>query len=193
MTMQDKQKHFEGLKAADPNAIRLLSRRLDQYIPTLQGIYLLQKQDIEELRNDVILLTLQKLQDGAFQFRDLELVSYALAVARKLLANRLRKRSLDTVPLENYDGVDDLNPERYYLMKEFESKIGSLLSSLGENCEKTIRLKYYDNLKDQEVIDRKLTNYNSVDSLKNKRSQCLKKLATLAMTQYSAFSKLLEH
>lgn len=181
-TFSDKKTFFEALRTLAPKAIRHLSEKLLPLIHSVGGVYLLSREDIEELNNDAILITLQKLQDGSFQFQDYDPVSYALGVTRMLVANRLRKKNLNTVPMDGVkqemDGVE-VDPEQYYLHKESEKTIGQLLDLLGNNCKQIIRLKYYDNFKDQEVIDRQLSPYSTVDSLKNKRSQCLRKLSEL--------------
>lgn len=187
---KDKQAFFAALKELDGAAIRLLSVRLSGLIKSLPNIYLLQKEDIEELKNDAILVALKKMEDGEFVFQDYDPVTYCMAVARKLLANLLRKRKLNTVPIENNDAIADFNPEKYLLQKETELEIGKLLKGLGENCEQVIRLKYYENLRDQDVVNQKTTIYNTVDSLKNKRSQCLKKLAALVKEKGYSFLDL---
>ncbi|MEZ4954024.1 MAG: hypothetical protein R2825_10660 [Saprospiraceae bacterium] len=187
---KDKQAFFAALKELDGAAIRHLSEKLSVLIKSIPNIYLLQKEDIEELKNDAILVTLKKMEEGTFVFQDYDPVTYCMAVSRKLLANLLRKRKLDTVPIDNNDVVADFNPEKYLLQKETELEIGKLLKGLGENCEQVIRLKYYDNLRDQEVVNQKTTIYNTVDSLKNKRSQCLKKLAALVKEKGYSFSDL---
>ena len=181
---------FESLKSLDRQAIRHMSNRLLVAIKALPGIYHFQKEDIEELRNDALLITLKKITSEEFVFQDYDPLSYAMGVARKLFANMIRKRKLNTIPLQEFDKASDINPEKYYLQKEAETVLGKLLKTVGENCEKIIRLKYYDNMKDQEVIDKKMSIYSTVNSLKNKRSQCLKKLSELVKEKGFSFSAL---
>ncbi|MBL7827280.1 MAG: hypothetical protein JNJ57_11655 [Saprospiraceae bacterium] len=55
-----------------------------------------------------------------------------------------------------------------------------LLFQLEPNCQKLIRLKYLEEMRDKEVIELQLTQYSTVDALKNHRSKCFKKLTELA-------------
>jgi RNA polymerase sigma factor (sigma-70 family) len=185
-TYPDKQTFHKALALLEAPAIRELSRQLEHAIKnSLYNSYLLPPEDIEELRNDAIVITLQKMADGSFLFQGNAPATYAASVARNLLANRLRKQKQGTTTLKQEDQqpAADLDPEQYFVQKETENALGELLNLLSENCQKVIRLKYYDNLPDREVIERQLTSYTTVDSLKNKRCQCLKKLETIAKNQ----------
>jgi hypothetical protein len=50
---------------------------------------------------------------------------------------------------------------------------------LSDNCRQLIRLKYIDEWPDKTVIEQKMTQYTTVDALKNKRAQCMKKLTEM--------------
>jgi hypothetical protein len=54
-----------------------------------------------------------------------------------------------------------------------------LLSHLGENCQKLIRLKYLEGVRDKDAIEQQLTQYTTVDALKTHRAQCMKKLVEI--------------
>ena len=183
---------YEALTRLEAKAIRYLSKRLKNALKNLKGIYLLSEQDIEELNNDAILVTLQKLTNGQLVFQGYSPVAYATAVARRLLANRLRKHQLDTVQLDGHDRFVDLDPEQFYLQKEVELALAQKLRKLGSNCEQLIRLKYFYDLKDKEVIAQKLTPYSTVNSIKNRRSQCLKKLLELLRQDGELFTNYFE-
>lgn len=176
---KDSQQFYEALKKLSAEAILHLSNRLEKSVKSLNGVYLLTKEDIEEVRNDAILITLKKITEGLYQYQSYSPLSYTMVVFKNLLNNRLRKKRQATIELTNVENVD-FSPEEYYIRKEKETELGAMLTSLGDNCEKVIRLKYYDQYKDEEIINNKLSAYSTVDSLKSKRSQCLKKLAELA-------------
>src|SRR5690606_16084221 len=75
---KDKHSFYQALKALDPAAIRYLADALNVSIKRLPNIYFLSREDIEELRNDAILITLKKLQDGSFQFQEYDPLAYAM-------------------------------------------------------------------------------------------------------------------
>lgn len=175
---KDSLQFYEALKQLRSEAILHLSNRLEKSVKSLNGVYLLTNEDIEEVRNDAILITLKKITEGLYQYQNYSPLSYTMAVFKNLLNNRLRKKKQATTELTNVEYVD-FSPEEYYIRKEKEVELGEILKSLGDNCEQIIRLKYYDQFKDGEIISNKLSAYSTVDSLKSKRSQCLKKLAKL--------------
>ena len=170
---------FQGLKRLDSTAIRQLSEKLSCCIKSITRIYLLPKEDIEELKNDAIVITLKKITEGEFIYQGPHPVAFTIVVFKGLLNNRLRKKNRNTVSMEFLEETVSFDPEQYFIRKETEKIIAEVLQELGEKCEQIIRLRYFDCLQDREVIDRKLTEYQTVNSLKSKRSQCLKKLAIL--------------
>lgn len=170
----------DSIRELDQNAIRHLHQELTSAVKSVKGIYLLSREDIDELKNDALLITIRRLQEGLVLFDGTSVVGYARGVMVKLLQNHLRRRQLETVELLDHDQHSDFDPEAYLLQKETESEIGRLLKSLGGVCEKIIRLRYFDNIRDQEVVDLQLVAFSNVDSLKSKRCSCLKKLADIA-------------
>jgi RNA polymerase sigma factor (sigma-70 family) len=176
----EKSLFYQALLRQDAAAIRQLSQRIKPVLNQLTGAYHLSREDIEEWLNDAIVVTLQKIANGEYEFKNYDPATYAVAVARLLLANRLRKKKLPAEPLDGQEKLPGFDPEAWLLQKEQEQILANLLEQTGEDCTQLIRLRYYDNLHDEEVISQKLTRYTTVDSLKNKRSQCLKKLAALA-------------
>jgi DNA-directed RNA polymerase specialized sigma subunit len=82
--------------------------------------------------------------------------------------------------LEDFETTSDINPEAYLNNKELEQLVGKLLGKLEENCRQLLRLKYFENLRDKEIVEQNLTSYSSTTSLKSKRNQCMNKLIEIA-------------
>lgn len=179
----DHRDFIAALRNVETPAIKQLHSELAVAIKSIKGIYLISKEDIEELKNDALLITIRRLQDGQILFDHTSPVAFARGVVIKLLQNRMRKRSLDVVELVDHGQSSGFDVEEYLLYKETELKIGKLLASLGGVCEKIIRLKYFDLMKDQDIVGLRLVPFSNVDSLKSKRCFCLKKLAELAKEQ----------
>ena len=57
--------------------------------------------------------------------------------------------------------------------------LGQLLNQLDDSCRQIILLRYFDEISDEEAVRQKLTAHTTTDSLKSKRSKCLKALAKL--------------
>lgn len=176
----DKRVFFDALGQADSDAIRFLAQKISYSIRQSAFKARLAAEDVEELINDAIVITIGNIQQGKVQFMDYSPVAYALGVSRRLMANRIRSKKPPTEELDQVHLASDFNPEVYLKNKEQEKIIGQLLAKLEENCRLLIRLKFFHQKKDREIIEEKLSPYHSVDTVKSKRSQCLKKLARLA-------------
>lgn len=171
---------FDQLSRAEAPAIRALSDKITPDIRREAKRAGLRPQDAEELVSDALFITLKSIRNGKFQFQDYHPAAYAMGVARKLISNHLRTRKPQTEGLENVAAPSDFNPENYLKNKERKAIVRQLLDQLGSTCRQLLALKYFEQLKDQEIIDQQLTGFTTTGSLKSKRSQCLKKMAEQA-------------
>ena len=178
--LPDNQSFFEALGRADPAAIRQLAVKIATGVQQASARAGLSPQDAEETLNDAIVITISNIRDGKFQYMEFSPATYASAVARKLIANRIRVKKPAAQELDSLPLLSDMNPETYVQDKERQQLVGQLLERLEEPCRQLIQLKYFNALHDQEIVDQQLTPFTSVNSLKSKRSQCLKKLTGLA-------------
>ena len=171
---------FDNLKKQEADAIRHLGQRVGAFLPTLSGYARLPLEDREELVSDAVIVTVGNIGKGKFTFEDTDPVTYAIAVAKNLLFNRLRKKKLDTVSIENVTHLPGFDPEANDQKKEQQLIIGAMLDKLEDPCRQLIRWRYYDNLKDEEIMERKLSHFTTLNSLKSQRCKCLKKLSDMA-------------
>lgn len=178
--LTDKKGFYEALGRAEPVAIRALAEKIAYDVKQAAQQAGLTAEDAEELLNDAVVITITNIQKQTFQFTDFSPAAYANGVVRKLIANRVRTKKPVQQELEALQLVSEFDPEAYLHGKELEAIIGKLLGSLGENCQKLLRLKYFENLRDKDIIEQKLTPYTSTTSLKSKRNQCLSKLIEIA-------------
>lgn len=175
-----KKEFFFALGQAESEAIRFLASKISYGIKQATAKAGLQPQDAEELLNDSIVITISNIRDGKFKFMDFSPASYATGVARRLISNKIRTKKPRTEEVSDLPLVSDLNPENYIKDKERQAIVGALLKRLGDTCRKVIQLKYFELKKDKEIIEHKLADFTSINSLKSKRSQCMKKLTQLA-------------
>ena len=94
------------------------------------------------------------------------------------MATRTQKNTTET--LENQHHLADSGIETDSKRIEATELVRLLLGHLGQPCEQIIRLQHIDGYSDEEVVQQKLTKYSTTDSLKMKRSDCMKKLIQLA-------------
>ncbi len=170
---------FDGLKKADSAAILYLQSKVLPSIKMMVKSHGLQQDCVEDILNQSILIFLQKINDGYYQYVGNSPSTYLIQIARRvtLLATRDLKnttQSIDSIP-ENRD-PDFENLARH---QEAAEMVALLLSKLGPPCDQLIHLYHIDGLSDEEIIAQQLTRYTNTDSLKSKRSQCMKKLVQL--------------
>lgn len=171
---------FDQLRRADVAAIQALAAKVQPEIQHKVREYGLAQEDAQEILHDSILITLKAIRNGQFEFKGYHPAAYTKGVARKLIANRVRSKKTPLEFEEAMGGHSDTTPESDIISKERREIVRLLLSRLGENCRKVLLLKYFEHLRDKEVVSAKLTPYATVASLKSKRGQCLKKLAEMA-------------
>ncbi|MFZ1256474.1 MAG: sigma-70 family RNA polymerase sigma factor [Saprospiraceae bacterium] len=172
---------YNGLKNEDGFAIRFLYSKCSATIYKLGKQYNLTDEDIEELICDCITLLLLKIREGSYIFQQNNPASYVIEVAK----NKVRNYSLKESKNQSFDLDAVAEPffEMDYMGSENEDLINKLLLKLDSNCQKLIRLKYLYEYKDTEIINTGLTQYSTVDALKNHRSKCMRKLVELTQNK----------
>ncbi|MEQ8702710.1 MAG: sigma-70 family RNA polymerase sigma factor [Phaeodactylibacter sp.] len=171
---------FEQLRRADVAAIQELAAKVLPEVQHKVKKFGLAKEDVQEILNDSILITLKAIRQGRFELQDYHPAAYTKSVARNLIANRVRSKKTALELQETMGGQSDTDPESDIISKERRAIVRELLSRLGENCRRVLLLKYFERLKDKDIVTGNLTPYSTVNSLKSKRGQCLKKLAEMA-------------
>lgn len=165
---------FEGLKREESLAIRHLYARIAGSVAKIAAPYGLLPEDIEEVIGDCIALLLVKIRNGQYVFQGYNPATFAIEIAKNKVRH-FKKSKTSTL-----DGLLDIAVEEDFTNAESVLLIEKLLSQLPENCRKLITLKYLDEKRDKEVIAEQLTQYSTVDALKNHRAQCMKKLVALS-------------
>ena len=178
--LADKRAFYDALGRAEPTAIRALAGKISGDVKKVARQAGLSVEDAEELVNDAVVITIANIRNQTFLFADFSPAAYAHGVVRKLIANRIRTQKPKHEELENVHLLSEFNPETYLSNKELEAMIGLLLGKLEPNCRQLLQLKYFENLRDKEIIEQGLTSYTATTSLKSRRSQCLNKLIELA-------------
>ncbi len=182
----DSNAFFQHLQELDSTAIIHLQQKTYNHLKAKSLFTQATYEDVEELTNDAILIVLQKIRNGDYQYQGFNPLTYAFIVADNLFRNFCRKKRIYCYPLENAELSKSPEIETYFAKKEMKLRIRTAMSELSPIAQKVIRLKYFDGLTDAEVIKKKLTIYSTVDSLKNRRCQYLKKLAKYMRLQDAA-------
>jgi len=163
---------WNALKHKNNRAITALLKEIIPLTKSWSAQHKINAQDTEELINDAVLICLKKLQKGSFEWQQTPTKAYAFSVFKYLAMNHLRKKQLKVVPL-----LDTLTNFVTSEENEEEASIMQLITEeIGPGAAQIIRLYYFQCYSDAEVVDERLTSYTSVNALKSKRSQLLKRL-----------------
>jgi DNA-directed RNA polymerase specialized sigma24 family protein len=171
---------YEALQQKQDKAIQFAQRKTMKTVASLARFAGLTEMDSEEILNDAVIILLQKIETGDYQFQGNDPCTFLIEIAKRLIANAKRKNQRVFEDIENHFELADNDTERYLESKSNEAILLNLLSQIGENCQKLISLKYLQEFKDEEILEQKMTQYSSINTLKVKRSECMKKLSELA-------------
>ncbi len=142
----------------------LEQRRLPQHI-------------LGEILNDASIILLKKTREPDFRLKTAKINTYFLEIIKYLILNKTRERNYSgSSSLDEIQHLADTAVQELIDRKENLELIDGLLNTIGAPCSDIIRLKYLEGYSDEEVVSQKITAYLTVDSLRVKRSGCLKRL-----------------
>ena len=177
--LRDKRAFHEQLRNADAGAIRELYARIAGTIHNVASYWQIGSQDVEEIIQDTLLITIKKIRDGSFQFMGFDPATYAVRVGRGLLLNLCRKRKLPHDSIETQPNLADTDAHLFAEKKEQLELLEQAMSRLGESCRQLIRYRFFENLTDEAVLRLGTTPYSDANTLKTSRNRCMKKLSVL--------------
>lgn len=175
---------FLALEKEHSSAVQCLLSKISRSVARIGQNYRLSDSDIEELVCDCVTICVQKIKTGQYTFQGYDPATYCIEVAKNRAKNYQRrsiKHSVGELP-ESWEEPEG-DPELGSL--EQVELLGKTLSKLSPNCQNLIRLKYLEEMRDKDVIASKLTQYSTVDALKNHRAQCMKKLSAMVASMSS--------
>jgi RNA polymerase sigma factor (sigma-70 family) len=170
---------FEALKKQEPSAIVELRDRIWPALLRWGKSAGTPNIDLEEIVQDALVLSLRKIESGQYQFLGTDPAAFTAVIAQNLLRNFLRKKQPHLNEIGEWDKPADDDIETYLNGKDIRRQIAELMEKIPGNCRNLLRLHYFDELDDKEILARKLTTYSTIESLRSKRCECLKKLAML--------------
>lgn len=175
---------FEGLKNADNAAILYAQIKVLRSVQKIVKGYGLPADQVDEVLNQSTLTLLRKINDGSYQFQNHAPTTYLVEIARRVALMATRKYGKHTTEsLENQYELADEDIQTQLARQEAAEQVAHLLGKIGSPCDTIIRLKYIDGYTDEEIVKQQFTKYSTVDSLKVKRSDCMKKLTQLAQRE----------
>ena len=168
---------MESLRQGNSGAILFIQNQAKGFVVKGLQQYRLPTHLLQEVLNEASIIFIKKLREPDFSLHSAQPLTYFIEIIKKVLSNETRKRQIGQHDLlENQYNLSDASVEAYHARKDNIELLNSLLSGAGAPCEQVIRLKYIDGYSDEEVIQAGLTVYSTAESLRQKRSDCMKKL-----------------
>jgi RNA polymerase sigma factor (sigma-70 family) len=175
------EKLIAGLKSADFRAIAWVLEQTDYPVKQFLRLYGLDADMHRDFQHDGVIILIEKIKSNEYDANVSSPATYLVGICKYLILNRLRaKKELQYSALDTDFEWSDPDEILYASAKEMSELLDDLLEKLGAPCNELIRLKYLEGYKDEEVLKNKMTHYTSGESLRNTRSQCMKKLTDMA-------------
>lgn len=175
---------LEALRQGNSGAIIFFQNKAMPSTRKLLQQYRLPEHLLPEVLNDASVIFIKKLREPGFALHSAKPFTYFIEIVKKVVSNETRKRQIGRhESIENQYDLSDSSIEDYHARKETIELLNGLLSGAGAPCARVIRLKYIDGFSDEEAIQERLTQYSTVESLRQKRSDCMKKLKDRVASQ----------
>lgn len=176
----DNERLFQGLKRLDNAAILCVQTRVMPSARKFAQQYGLPPDSADEVLNQSTLIFLRKIEDGSYQFQGHAPSTYLVEIMRRVALMMTRTKQKPHEALENHQDLHDPDVEAAQRQRESADLVRQFLAQMGEPCQSVIRLHHIDGYSDEEVVRQGWTRYSTTDSLKIKRSDCMKKLIQIA-------------
>jgi len=171
---------FQGLKNLSNPAILCVQTKAMPSARKFAQQYGLSPESADEILNQSTLIFLRKIQDGAYQFQGHAPSTYLVEIMRRVALAMTRTQRKPHESLENHHDLHDPDVEAAQRQRESADLVRQFLAQMGEPCKTVIQLHHIDGYSDEEVVRQGWARYSTTDSLKIKRSDCMKKLIQIA-------------
>jgi DNA-directed RNA polymerase specialized sigma24 family protein len=168
---------LESLRQGNSEAVLFIQNKAKGFVVMGLRQHRLPDHLLHEVLNEGSIIFIKKLREPGFSLLSAQPLTYFIEIIKKVMSNETRKRQVGQHELlENQYDLSDTSVEDYHARRDNLELLNKLLSGAGAPCEQVIRLKYIDGYSDEEAIRAGLTAYSTVESLRQKRSDCMKKL-----------------
>ncbi len=171
---------FQALKNLNNAAILCVQTKAMPSARKFALQYGLPPDSADEVLNQSTLIFLRKIEDGTYQFQGHAPSTYLVEIVRRVALTMTRTRQKSHESIENQHDLHDPDVEAAQRQRESADLVRQFLGQMGEPCEAVIRLHHIEGYSDEEVVRQGWTRYTTTDSLKIKRSDCMKKLIQIA-------------
>lgn len=169
---------IDALKKSDEKAIHTFYNDHKNGFILFAKRYNLSHDDLIDIYQDAIIALIENAKKGKIDDLKSTVTTYLFGIGKLMIFQKLKKEG-KTIPLEDAEKIE--LPEDAYSEEETNLQIKMLqvgFKKLGEQCQKVLRLFYYEEKKLDEI--QTLLSYTNKDVLKSQKSRCLKQLKELS-------------
>jgi RNA polymerase sigma factor (sigma-70 family) len=171
---------FVGLRNLNNSAILCVQTKAMPLVRKFVHQYGLPADSADEVLNQSTLIFLRKIKEGSYQFEGHAPSSFLIEIVRRVTLGMTRTKKHTHETIDNHLDIADQDLEDHQRRSESADLVRQFLGQIGEPCEAVIRLHHIEGYSDEEVVRQGWTRYTTTDSLKIKRSDCMKKLIQIA-------------
>ncbi len=180
---KDPQKLAGALRVSDSRAIAFVLRQSNFSVKKQARSLGIAPEKAVDFHHDGLIVLIEKMNNGSYDPTASAPATFLIGICKYLMLNHLRaKKEVRFEQLDEFFDPGDHDAAFFEQSKNWADMIDDLLLKLGPPCNDLIRLKYLDGFRDEEILTGQMTHFRSGDSLRNTRSQCMKKLTELAKT-----------
>ncbi|MFN3404245.1 MAG: RNA polymerase sigma factor [Cytophagaceae bacterium] len=170
----------------------VLSFLYKEVLPKVRHYILSNKGNEDETKDifqDAVIIFYKKLKMNELD-DNINVTGYVCLIAKNLWINRVKKINRQAMFEGETDIASDENIEKDIITNEKESAIKILMSRIGEECRRLLKLSVYENLSMKEICRR--MGYSNENVAKTYNYRCKQKLAQLVRENQS-ISNLLKN
>tara|TARA_R110002020_G_scaffold107849_3_gene250284 strand:- start:4626 stop:5171 length:546 start_codon:yes stop_codon:yes gene_type:complete len=165
-----------GLKSGDKKSIEELYLNNKKPFLLFAKRYQINSDELLDIYQDAVIALCENAKKGKLESLQVDISTYLFSIGKFMIYRRLKQLNRN-VQMGEITLFHDWELEDEDEGKEQVQQLGIVFKKLGEQCQKVLRLFYYEEKKLDEI--QQLLSYSSKDVLKAQKSRCLKQLKEL--------------
>ncbi len=169
----DKQKALKQIAQNDKNTLDQLYMSYREPFLNYFKRYSVSEEEIKDVYQDTMVAFYQRGVQGKLADLSSSIKTYIFGIGKNKMIDTIRKKGREVTPEISGEEYDSIEIEEHELSKE-QKKLNRHFQSLGESCQKMLKMFYYRGLDINEIAE--IGGYKDSNSVKSHKSRCLKQL-----------------
>jgi RNA polymerase sigma factor (sigma-70 family) len=148
------------------------------------------EQDAEDIFQESIVSFIDMVKNDKYR-QEASIKTMLYTINRNIWYTEVTKRGKAKTRNRLYvaeNEIEEKNIDEYIGQREAREELLKIIEQLGAQCKEILLLFYYENLSMKEIYEK--TSYESEQSVRNKKSKCLKKMEQLMTEDPNLYTKL---